>query len=234
MLLGRTDGIRSGKDRGDGAAVGRAGGRRLPGVLRRVQPPRTPASRCAPPWCPYASYFDTLRTDVAGGGADDIFWINNSHFAEYADNAPADGPIAPSAPDWEPSVVGAVHPRRGAVGVPQLTDAGIALYYNADLLAAAGVEPSTLGEARWGSPTRATTRCARCWLGSPSTPPGDAAMRPDSIPRPGAPVGLQRRQRPAGHHPELHRLGGRGCSARATGSPSTTRRRSPHWATSST
>ena len=34
----------------------------------------------------YASYFDTLRTDVAGGGADDVFWINNSHFAEYADN----------------------------------------------------------------------------------------------------------------------------------------------------
>ena len=34
----------------------------------------------------YATYFDTLRTDVAGGSADDIFWINNSNFAAYADS----------------------------------------------------------------------------------------------------------------------------------------------------
>src|SRR5215471_5312677 len=49
----------------------------------------------------YASYFDTLRTDVAGGGADDIFWISNAYLSGYADNgrllkiAPSDG--------WEPS-----------------------------------------------------------------------------------------------------------------------------------
>ena len=95
----------------------------------------------------YASYFDTLRTDVAGGGADDIFWMNNSHLAEYADNDRLMA-IAPS-PDWEPSVV-AQFTRGGRLwGVPQLTDAGIALFYNADLLADAGVEPSALGEARW-------------------------------------------------------------------------------------
>ena len=95
----------------------------------------------------YASYFDTLRTDVAGGGADDIFWINNSHFAEYADNGRL-MPITPSA-DWEPSVVGQFT-RAGALwGVPQLTDAGIAMYYNADLLEAAGITPAALGAARW-------------------------------------------------------------------------------------
>jgi len=95
----------------------------------------------------YGSYFDTLRTDVAGGGADDIFWINNSHFAEYADNGRL-MPIVPS-PDWEPSVVGQFT-RGGALwGVPQLTDAGIALFYNADLLDAAGVDPAALGAARW-------------------------------------------------------------------------------------
>ena len=95
----------------------------------------------------YASYFDTLRTDVAGGGADDIFWINNSYFAEYADNGRL-LPITPS-PDWEPSVV-EQFTRNGALwGVPQLTDAGIALYYNADLLAEAGVDPAELGAARW-------------------------------------------------------------------------------------
>ncbi len=105
----------------------------------------------------YASYFDTLRTDVAGGGADDIFWINNSHFAEYADNGRLMA-ITPSA-DWEPSVIGQF--TRGGVlwGVPQLTDAGIALYYNADLLDAAGVTPETLAEARWDpDPAKDTLR----------------------------------------------------------------------------
>ena len=95
----------------------------------------------------YATYFDTLRTDVAGGGADDIFWINNSYFAEYADNGRL-MPVDP-APDWEPSVVDQFT-RNGVLwGVPQLTDAGIALYYNADLLAADGVSPAELGDARW-------------------------------------------------------------------------------------
>ncbi|TXI50980.1 MAG: extracellular solute-binding protein, partial [Mycobacterium sp.] len=95
----------------------------------------------------YATYFDTLRTDVAGGGADDIFWINNSYFAEYADNGRL-MPVDP-APDWEPSVVDQFT-RNGVLwGVPQLTDAGIALYYNAELLAADGVSPAELGDARW-------------------------------------------------------------------------------------
>ncbi len=95
----------------------------------------------------YATYFDTLRTDVAGGGADDIFWINNSNFAEYADNGRL-MPVDPE-PGWEPSVVGQFT-RNGVLwGVPQLTDAGIALYYNAELLAADGVSPAELGNARW-------------------------------------------------------------------------------------
>ena len=34
----------------------------------------------------YANYFDTLRTDVAGGSADDIFWLSNAYFAGYADS----------------------------------------------------------------------------------------------------------------------------------------------------
>ncbi len=39
----------------------------------------------------YASYFDTLRTDVAGGGASDIFWINNAYLAAVRRHRPADG-----------------------------------------------------------------------------------------------------------------------------------------------
>jgi multiple sugar transport system substrate-binding protein len=105
----------------------------------------------------YASYFDTLRTDVAGGGADDIFWINNSHFAEYADNGRL-MPITPSA-DWEPSVVGQFTRGGTLWGVPQLTDAGIALYYNADLLDASGITPAQLGAARWDpDPVKDTLR----------------------------------------------------------------------------
>ncbi len=96
---------------------------------------------------PYASYFTTLRTDVAGGGADDIFWLNNANFAEYADNHRLMA-VQP-APEWDPSVV-AQFTRGGSVwGVPQLTDAGIAVYYNADLLAADGVDPAELDSVRW-------------------------------------------------------------------------------------
>jgi multiple sugar transport system substrate-binding protein len=101
----------------------------------------------------YASYFDALRADVAGGSADDIFWISNAYFAPYADSGRlvditnTMGPQA--AARWEPSVV-EQFTRRGTLwGVPQLTDAGIALYYNADLLSAAGVDPATLNTLRW-------------------------------------------------------------------------------------
>ncbi|MDT5058032.1 MAG: multiple sugar transport system substrate-binding protein, partial [Mycobacterium sp.] len=91
----------------------------------------------------YSSYFDTLRTDVAGGGADDIFWLSNAYFTGYADSgrltniAETLGTDALAA--WERSVVNQFT-RNGVLwAVPQLTDAGIALYFNADLLDAAGV-----------------------------------------------------------------------------------------------
>ncbi|MGC2655253.1 MAG: extracellular solute-binding protein, partial [Mycobacterium sp.] len=87
----------------------------------------------------YSTYFDTLRTDVAGGSADDIFWLSNAYLAAYADSGRLTKIDAD--PDWEPSVVG-LYTRGGTLwGVPQLTDGNISLYYNADLLAAAGVDP---------------------------------------------------------------------------------------------
>ena len=115
----------------------------------------------------YSTYFDTLRTDVAGGGADDIFWISNAYFAEYADTgrlmdiAQMLGPNASRA--WEPSVVNQFTRDGTLWGVPQLTDAGIALYFNADLLDAAGVELEELLGLRWS--LGAATRCGRCWHG---------------------------------------------------------------------
>ena len=100
----------------------------------------------------YSTYFNTLRTDVAGGSADDIFWLSNAYLAAYADSGrlmnigKTLGAGAASA--WEPAVVDQFT-RGGALwGVPQLTDAGIAVFYNADLLAAAGVDPARLNTLR--------------------------------------------------------------------------------------
>jgi multiple sugar transport system substrate-binding protein len=101
----------------------------------------------------YSTYFDTLRTDVAGGSADDIFWISNAYFAGYADSGRLMN-IGETLgtnvfPSWEPSVV-SQFTRDGVLwGVPQLTDAGIAVYFNADLLDAAGVQLKELVGLRW-------------------------------------------------------------------------------------
>ena len=101
----------------------------------------------------YSTYFDTLRTDVAGGSADDIFWLSSAYLAAYADSGRLMNMATvldhSTSSDWEPAVVDQFT-RSGALwGVPQLTDAGIALYYNADLLAAAGVDPVQLNDVRW-------------------------------------------------------------------------------------
>jgi multiple sugar transport system substrate-binding protein len=95
----------------------------------------------------YSTYFNTLRTDVAGGSADDIFWLSNAYLAAYADS----GRLMKidTAADWEHAVVDQF--TRGGVlwGVPQLTDAGIAVFYNAELLAAAGADPTELNDLQW-------------------------------------------------------------------------------------
>ncbi|WP_158017453.1 ABC transporter substrate-binding protein [Mycobacterium basiliense] len=98
----------------------------------------------------YSTYFDTLRTDVAGGSADDIFWLSNAYLAPYADSGrllKIDNSIASG--DWEPAVVDQFTRNGTLWGVPQLTDAGIAVFYNADLLAQAGVDPAELDTVRW-------------------------------------------------------------------------------------
>ena len=101
----------------------------------------------------YSTYFNTLRTDVAGGTADDIFWLSNAYLAGYADSgrlldigATFGHQVAST---WESSVVQQFTRDGKLWAVPQLTDGGIALYYNADLLAAAGVDPASLTSLRW-------------------------------------------------------------------------------------
>ncbi|WP_061006965.1 ABC transporter substrate-binding protein [Mycolicibacterium mucogenicum] len=101
----------------------------------------------------YASYFDSLRTDVAGGGADDIFWLSNAYLAGYADTGrllDIGKLLGDGASDaWDRSV-NQQFTRGGTLwAVPQLTDGGIAVYYNADLLAASGIESAALNTLRW-------------------------------------------------------------------------------------
>lgn len=101
----------------------------------------------------YSSYFDTLRTDVAGGGADDVFWLSNAYFAGYADGGHLLDVGATLGPDaargWDQAVVNQFT-RDGVLwGVPQLTDAGIAVYFNADLLDEAGVDLVEMIGLRW-------------------------------------------------------------------------------------
>lgn len=105
----------------------------------------------------FSNYFDTLRTDVAGGSADDIFWVSNAYLDAYADSGRLMKIDAPE-PDWEPSVVAQFTHHGTLWGVPQLTDAGIALFYNADLLAAAGVDPAELAQLRWSPGSDDTLR----------------------------------------------------------------------------
>ncbi|OCB49866.1 sugar ABC transporter substrate-binding protein [Mycobacterium malmoense] len=105
----------------------------------------------------YSTYFDTLRTDVAGGSADDIFWLSNAYLAAYADSGRL-MKIDVAAPAWDSAVVDQFTRGGTLWGVPQLTDAGIALYYNADLLAAAGVDPARLNDLRWSTDDRDTLR----------------------------------------------------------------------------
>ncbi|WP_174188715.1 ABC transporter substrate-binding protein [Nocardia barduliensis] len=110
---------------------------------------------------PWSSYQQKLRLDVAGGTADDLFWTNL--YEDYADAGrlidigAALGPEA--ARSWDPSAV-AQYTRDGKLwAVPQFVDAGTAVYYNRELLAAAQVDPAELAALRW-------------------SPRGDDALRP--------------------------------------------------------
>ncbi len=135
----------------------------------------------------YPTYFDTLRTDVASGSADDIFWLSNAYLAGYADSGRLMNigkTLSPSAAsDWEPAVVDQF--TRGGVlwGVPQLTDGGIALYYNADLLAAAGIDPGQLSDVRWNPNGEDTLRplLARLTFDAAGNAAGTTAFNGDRV-----------------------------------------------------
>ncbi|WP_147915390.1 ABC transporter substrate-binding protein [Ruania zhangjianzhongii] len=95
---------------------------------------------------PWANYWDRLPQDVGSGTMADIFWTNTSNFGLYVDNGNLlniSEEIGDDHDEWTQSVVD-LYTRDGSLwGVPQLTDS-IALFYNVDLLADAGIDPATL------------------------------------------------------------------------------------------
>ncbi len=102
---------------------------------------------------PWADYFTKLRTDIAAGDADDLFWINSASFGPYAstgnliDVSNALGTDAEQA--WDSKVVDQFTQDGKLWGVPQTSDGGIALYYNKSLVQEAGIDDTTLSSLSW-------------------------------------------------------------------------------------
>lgn len=104
---------------------------------------------------PWSQYWTQLDADVAAGRADDIYWLNDSSFAGFADAGQLmdiDAALGRSEKNnWDRSVV-REFTRDGTLwGVPQLSDAGIAMFYNATMLADAGIDPQALDDAAWST-----------------------------------------------------------------------------------
>ena len=97
---------------------------------------------------PWDDYWEKLRTDIAGKSVDDVFWVDGGNYPVYADAGAlvnVDETLGTdAAAAWAPSVV-EQYTRDGVLwGVPQLADPGISVYYNAELLAEAGLTPADI------------------------------------------------------------------------------------------
>ena len=102
---------------------------------------------------PWSDYWTSLRSDVADGTVDDIFWTNANNYDDYVDAGvllDIDRALGRDARSgWSEAVV-AQYERDGVLwGVPQLDDPGIAMLANIPALLAAGLTPADLGDLRW-------------------------------------------------------------------------------------
>ncbi len=95
---------------------------------------------------PWGQYWERLPLDINSGDMADVYWVNSSNFAQYADNGnllDISKELGTDHDKWVQSVVD-LYTRDGKLwGVPQIWDS-IALYYNKDLVEAAGVDVNTL------------------------------------------------------------------------------------------
>ncbi|SER85990.1 multiple sugar transport system substrate-binding protein [Propionibacterium cyclohexanicum] len=101
---------------------------------------------------PWANYFTKLQADVGGGNADDIWLMNGAYIQTYITNKS----IIPIGDDFSSQKSGWIQPaidqytsNGNLWGVPQLTDGGIAIYYNKSLLDAAGVSVAQIRDLSW-------------------------------------------------------------------------------------
>lgn len=102
---------------------------------------------------PWADYFTKLRTDVGSGTGDDIFMMNGSYIEPYITNElimPIGDDFADLREGWIQPAIEQYSKDEVLYGVPQLTDGGIGVYYNEELLGNAGVTPDEVNELIWG------------------------------------------------------------------------------------
>lgn len=132
---------------------------------------------------PWADYWTQLRLDIASGTVDDVFWTNAANFQDYAlsDRLIPVSPdqLAAQGKDWPVSVVEQYSLESELWGVPQITDPGIALLYNADLLEQAGIPPSRVEGLSWdpSAPDDELREVARLLtLDAKGRHPGDAGF----------------------------------------------------------
>lgn len=100
---------------------------------------------------PWSEYWSQLRVDLASKTADDIFWVNAGNFEEYAAQKLL-LPIEKSEFDfsaWDSSVITQYSKDGKLWGVPQLSDPGIGLFYNKDILDKYGVTLEQIKSLEW-------------------------------------------------------------------------------------
>lgn len=101
---------------------------------------------------PWANYFNKLQADVGGGNADDIWLMNSSYIQTYISNnsiISVGDDFSSQKSGWLQAAIDQYTIDGKLWGVPQLTDGGIAIYYNKSLLDAAGVSVSQLEDLNW-------------------------------------------------------------------------------------
>lgn len=102
---------------------------------------------------PWADYWSQLKLDLATNTAADIFWVNAGNFIEYSNQGllreihPAD--FRAEWEGWEPSVVSQYTHNGKLWGIPQLSDPGIGLLYNKEILDRYGVTIDQVRDLEW-------------------------------------------------------------------------------------
>lgn len=95
---------------------------------------------------PWESYWSELEADLADGTAPDVFWTNTANVEQYARSGQllsVSKELGDARDQWQPALVDLYTHDGQLWGVPQLWDA-VVLYYNAEMVQRAGVDPSAL------------------------------------------------------------------------------------------